>query len=130
MVVIMLKGRKFAYAELCDNFYKRFRGLMFRKRLDKEGCLLFVLNRSSRIDASIHMMFVFFPIDVLWLDESFNVVDYKLNLKPFSLGSSPRKPAKYILEAAAGKCNSVRLGDKFEITGIGVRFRKYENKSL
>jgi len=108
----MLKGRKIAKTEICDSFFKKLKGLMFRKRLGPGKCLFFVFDNESIIP--IHMLFVFFKIDVLWLDRNLKVVDCRLGLRPFSF-ATPKKPARYIVEAAAGKFNSIRLGDIFEL---------------
>ena len=110
----MLNGKKFADAEICGTFFKKFLGLMFRTKL-KNKCLFFMSGKESIVDSSIHMFFVFFPIDVAWLDKDFKVVDIRLNLKPFSLVASPKRPAKYIIEAKAGRLNSLRIGDLFEL---------------
>jgi len=59
--------------------------------------LVFVLDKESRINATIHMFFVFFSIDVYWLDKNKNIVDYRKNIKPFTI-AIPKKKAKYIVE--------------------------------
>ncbi len=114
----VIKQKHFANLEVCDTYWKRFKGLMFRRKLNYNDGLLFILPKESRIESSIHMLFVFFPIDALWLDNNFKVVHIKRNLMPFSLNVTPDKPARYVLEAAAGKFNSIKLGDKFEISGL------------
>lgn len=116
MPELFLHSKLFSKARLCDTFYKRFIGLMFGKKLKKDESLLFILPRESRLGSSIHMFFVFFPIDVLWLDKNLKVVDIRRSLKPFSFNAMPKNPAKYIIEAAAGKCKNARLGDKFSIS--------------
>lgn len=44
------------------------------------------------------MMFVFFPIDILYLDSEKKVVEIKENVKPFTPLIVPSQAAKYILE--------------------------------
>ena len=77
----------------CDNFFTKFRGLMFSKKKN----LIFKLNKESRINSIIHTFFVFYTIDVYWLDENKNIVDFRLNVKPFTI-KIPKKRAKYIIE--------------------------------
>jgi len=79
--------------EMCDTFWKRFRGLMFSRPRN----LVLVPKNETRKGAGIHMFFVFFPIDVYWLDSELNIVDKKMNVKPFTM-AMPKKKAKYIVE--------------------------------
>ena len=62
----------------CDTVLRRFRGLMFRRPLGEDEVYLFILPQESRLDAAIHMFFVFFPIAVVWLDGRYRVVDQAL----------------------------------------------------
>ncbi len=80
-------------AEYCDTFWKKFRGLMFSKPKN----LVFVLDEETRFGAIIHMFFVFYSIDVYWLDKDKRVVDKRINLKPFRI-AVPKEKAKYIVE--------------------------------
>ena len=77
----------------CDNFFTKFRGLMFSKKKN----LIFNLNKESRINSIIHTFFVFYNIDVYWLDQNKNIVDFRLKVKPFTI-KIPKKKAKYIIE--------------------------------
>ena len=56
-------------APYCSSFFCRLRGLMFRSHLASDEGLLLVQERSSRVDASIHMLFVFTDLAVIWLDQ-------------------------------------------------------------
>ena len=78
--------------EKCDNWFKKFRGLMFSKRRN----LLFDLGKETKLGAIIHTFFVFFPIKVYWLNSLKEIVDYKL-VKPFRIGI-PSGKARYIVE--------------------------------
>ena len=66
---------------------------MFSKRKN----LIFVLNKETKFGAIIHMFFVFYPIDIYWLDKKKNIVDFRKNVKPFSV-VIPKQKAKYIIE--------------------------------
>jgi uncharacterized membrane protein (UPF0127 family) len=91
----------------CESIFSRLKGLMFSKRL-KDSALLFVFPKESRI--SLHMFFVFFPIDVAFLNEKMKVVDLKQRLKPFTVYTS-KKPAKYVLEMPLGSIKTLNKKD-------------------
>lgn len=100
-----------ARARWCTGFWCHLRGLMFRRALpDGEG-LLFVYRRTSVLDASIHMLFVFFPIAAVWLDDTGYVVDAKL-AKPWRLYYAPAQPARYLIEASPALLEQVRVGER------------------
>ncbi|MFC2174399.1 DUF192 domain-containing protein [archaeon] len=82
--------------------WQKFLGLMFRKEVKKP--LVLVLGKESRMGASIHMMFMRFPIDAVFLDTERKVVD-TATLRPWALNYTPKKPAKYVVEMKAGTAN-------------------------
>jgi hypothetical protein len=98
--------------ELADTFFKRARGLMFRKNIEKP--LLFILPNESKQLSSIHSFFVFFPFDAVFLNSKGVVVDVKEKIKPFTFNITPQKPAKYIIEMKAGEVRrrGIKVGDK------------------
>ena len=61
----------------------------------KKKNLLFKFEKEKRV--SLHMLFVFFPIWVVYLNEGKEVV-YVKKLLPFISCIKPKKKAKYILE--------------------------------
>ncbi len=99
----------------CDTFWKRGRGLMFRGRRSLAGgqVYLFVEGRESVARAAIHMLFVFFPIAVVWLDRERRVVDKAL-ARPFRPYYAPAKPAQYYIEGHPSLLEKVRVGDRIE----------------
>jgi len=99
--------------EECDTFWKRGRGLMFHRSLGKEEALFFVEKRESILGTSIHMLFVFFPIAVIWLDAQKRVVDKKL-ARPFRLYYAPQRPAQYFLEGHPSLLERVQIGDQLD----------------
>jgi|SRR3989338_8774582 len=106
---VLIIDKKPVNVKLCDTFLKKFKGLMFSF---KPRNLLFILNKESKLNSSIHMMFVFFPIDVFWLDKDMKVIDFKLNVKPFTFGHSPKAAAKYILETPVRELKELKLNDR------------------
>ena len=62
------------------------------------------------------MFFVFFPIDVLFLDEDKKVVEIKKKFEPFTL-YNPKNKAKYVIELPQGavKNTNTKIGDKVSL---------------
>jgi len=89
---------------LCDSLWSQARGLMFSGR----KCLLFKFSEDKRV--SLHMFFVFFPIDVLYLDKGMRIVEIKLGFRPFSY-YAPKRAARYIIEIPSEPKIDVKLGD-------------------
>lgn len=95
--------------ELADNFLKRLRGLMFRSRLAAgRGLLLAPCN-------SVHMLFMRFAIDVIYLDENFCIKKIVRDLTPW-LGISFCFGAWGALELPSGEAERLNLviGQKFQ----------------
>jgi uncharacterized membrane protein (UPF0127 family) len=97
----------------CDTFWKRGRGLMFRRALVEEDVYLFVERRESAAQTAIHMFFVFFPIAVVWLDRDRRVVDKAL-ARPFRPYYAPCRPAQYYVEGHPSLLGRVEIGDQLE----------------
>lgn len=94
--------------ELAESFFERLRGLMFRKKLDAgRGLLLAPCN-------SVHMGFMRFAIDVVYLDEDFRVKKIVRHLHPW-IGFSACLKAWAALELASGEVNrlSLEVGQQF-----------------
>jgi uncharacterized protein len=97
----------------CDTFWKRGRGLMFRRGLGEDEVYLFVEGREGVAQTTIHMLFVFFPIAVVWLDRRRRVVD-KVLARPFRPLYAPRRAAQYYVEGHPALLESVNEGDELE----------------
>lgn len=84
---------------LADSFFSRFIGLMGRKQLlSGQGLLL-------QPCSSIHMCFMRFAIDAVWLDENMRVIRVKQGLLPW-LGLSWCRKASAVLELSAGQASA------------------------
>ncbi len=97
--------------KICDDSFSKFIGLMLSKQHKKT--LIFKFKKEQII--SLHMLFVFYPIDVLFLDKSKIVVDKKENFKPFTFYSSKKK-ATYAVELPEKTISrtKTKMGDKIE----------------
>ncbi|MGC9349047.1 MAG: DUF192 domain-containing protein, partial [Anaerolineae bacterium] len=98
----------------CDTFVCRLRGLTFRRELPEGEGLLFVEPRESRLGTAIHMLFVFFPIGVVWLNAEGIVVD-RVVAYPFRPFYAPSAPASYFLEGPPALVDWVSEGEKLRL---------------
>lgn len=96
--------------KICSDFFSKSKGLMFSRKLRNNEALLFEFDREGKW--LIHMFFVFFPIDIVWLDKNMKVVDVKMG-RPFNLILSPKKAAKYVLEMNSN--SGIKINDKLKI---------------
>lgn len=95
--------------EVAETFFSRLRGLMGRNRLEKgRGLLIAPCN-------SIHMMFMRFSIDVIYLDKDFCIKKIARNVLPW-IGMSFCFGAWAALEMASGEAERLKLsvGQKFQ----------------
>ena len=90
--------------------WSRMRGLLGRASLDADEGMLF------RPAGSIHMLFMRFAIDALFLDRELVVLDVVRGLKPWRMAS--RRGAKIVVELAQGAAEDVRPGDHLVLATI------------
>ncbi|MCZ8537261.1 DUF192 domain-containing protein [Paenisporosarcina quisquiliarum] len=92
------------------NFESRLKGLLFQKKaITKEGLLLTPCN-------SVHMFFMRFPIDVVFLNQTNKVVKVVSDLKPWRI-VPPVSGAHSALELPVGTIleRDICVGDWIEI---------------
>ena len=82
----------------CKTPFQQLRGLIFKK-IKNDG-LLFIFDKERKID--LHMFFVFYTIDIVYLNKNKKVTEIKRNIKPFTPRIKSPK-AKYILELKSAK---------------------------
>lgn len=95
--------------ETAFTFFARLKGVMFREKLYTDrGLLLAPCN-------SVHMFFMRFSIDVVFIDRQYKVVGIELALKPWRV-SRQYRTARYALELPAGRAKDagVAVGDVLE----------------
>ena len=88
--------------ERANTFYKRFMGLMGRSDLDSGNALLIAPCNS------IHMMFMRFAIDAVFIDKAFRIQKIVRNLKPW-LGFASCLGAWAVVELKAGEATRLKL---------------------
>jgi uncharacterized membrane protein (UPF0127 family) len=97
-------------ARWCNTFTTKLRGFTFRRTWkDGEGLVL-VEGSDSRISTAIHMLFVFFDLGVIWVNDAGQIVDTAV-AKPWRLSYAPQAPARYVIEAHPNIINQVTIGD-------------------
>lgn len=94
----------------CDTFLTQLRGLTFRPRLGLDEGLLLVGTRDSRLDSSIHMLFVAFDLTVIWINSEMKVVD-KITAKSWRPAYFSKQPARYVLEIHPERWGDYEIGD-------------------
>ena len=92
--------------------FERLRGLMFtRKLVDYDGLLLEPCN-------SIHNCFVFFALDVIFVDKDNQVVKVLRNFKPWRFSWIYFRARKVIEIPAGNLIDDILIGDQLEVRGV------------
>jgi len=103
-------------AEVADTQNKLAEGLMFRKFLDHDKGMLFILGEQG--SHNFWMKNLNFPLDIIWINEKKEITEIMKNVSP--CGKSPceaftakTRPA-FVLEVSAGFAeeNNLKAGDK------------------
>lgn len=95
---------------VADSLLSRARGMMFRRSFPEGEALVFEFRSERRV--GIHMLFVAFPLDVVFLDEDGVVVSVR-TLRPWIGYASER--AATAVELPAGAAEGVEEGDRLVI---------------
>lgn len=92
---------------IADTFLKRFLGYMFQKEPRYNAILI---NPCS----SIHSFFMKFPIDVLFINDNYEVIKKVRALKPGKVIFTVQG-AKMVLEGPEGSFDAINVGQKISI---------------
>jgi uncharacterized membrane protein (UPF0127 family) len=118
-VAIFPSGAEFSL-EIAADPLSRARGYMYREQVGKGEGMLFIFDTSDR--HGIWMMNCEVPLDIIWLDEAFRVVEIVRDLQPCEADKpcpsvQPLKPARYVIEVAGGTAAELDLqaGARIEI---------------
>jgi len=87
------------------NIFSQMLGLMLHKSIPWDFALIFVLKRPCTV--RIHMLFMLFTIDVIFLDENKKILGTAI-LKPWT-GHKRMKGVKYIIEMTRGTVERFNL---------------------
>ncbi len=94
----------------CDTFLTQLSGLMFRSHLSRDEGLILVGMSDSRLNSSIHMLFVSFNLSVIWINSAMKVVD-KVLAKSWRPAYFSKQPARYVLEIHPERWGDFEIGD-------------------
>ena len=96
--------------KLANTFFTRMMGLLNRDSIDPDEALIIIPCKS------IHMFFMRFPIDVVFVDKELKVVGMVENIQPFRLSPTYRK-AGFAIELAVGSVQrlQIQIGDSIQI---------------
>jgi len=91
---------------VANTFFKRLKGLMFTKELPRQDSMLI------KPCNEIHMFFMNYSLDVLYLDKNLKVVHMDEELKPGEIGKLI-KDSVSVIELPSGKIREtgVKVGD-------------------
>ncbi|MEK6862789.1 MAG: DUF192 domain-containing protein [Nanoarchaeota archaeon] len=91
-------------------FYNKHLGLMFRNLKDDE-----IAELKNYKQETLHTLFVFYPINIIFLDDKNRVIGIKRNVKPFTFKIIPNKKAKHVLEFKSVNTKNIKIGQKINI---------------
>ncbi|HIC89941.1 MAG TPA: DUF192 domain-containing protein [Anaerolineae bacterium] len=102
--VLVQQGR------VASTFWTRLRGLIGSPPpAEGEGLLIIPCS-------GVHMFFMSYPIDVIYVNRYDQVIDVDMNMKPWRVGR-PRKASRYVIELPAGAVarSGVQIGDQLQL---------------
>lgn len=102
-------------ASFAKHFFARAKGLLGRKALDPQEALII-----SKCQA-IHMFFMRFPIDVVFVDKTYHVVGLVRDIKPNQISAFFWK-ASFAIELEAGTIEKTKtsLGDILDCGSLNI----------
>jgi uncharacterized membrane protein (UPF0127 family) len=100
-----------ANAKWCNSFGSKLRGFTFKPTLAEDEGLVLVEKADSKLNTSIHMLFVRFDLAVIWVNGAGKVVDTVL-AKPWKLSYAPQAPARYVIEGHPTLLEQVKVDDQ------------------
>lgn len=99
--------------EIASTDVDKARGLMYRSSMEENQGMLFLMDREEI--QSFYMRNTIIPLDIIYVNSKFEIVDIYKNTKILDETSLPSKaPARYIVEINGGLCDkfNIKEGDK------------------
>lgn len=100
-------------ATLARSGFDKFFGLMFKFGLNDGEGMIFPTKKMKKLE--IHTFFVFFSIDLIFLNDVFKVVEIKRDFSPFQTYKTDVH-VRYLIELPSGKAKDVRFGDEIDFS--------------
>jgi uncharacterized membrane protein (UPF0127 family) len=95
--------------EIAETDEERAQGLMYRQSMGGTQGMLFIFETER--PQSFWMKNTYIPLDIIFIDKDFRIVDQYLGADPKSNKSiRSRRPATYVLEVNAGFCRAYNTG--------------------
>ena len=96
--------------EIVDKDHEIESGLMYRKSMPENAGMLFIFDRME--PRSFWMKNTIIPLDIIFIDDFYQIVTIQANTVPQSERSIPsNKPAQYVLEVNGGYCQKNGIGE-------------------
>jgi len=103
--------------EIADTQERRNQGLSNRVSLDENAGMLFVFDQLGQ--PGFWMKDMHFPLDFIWMNEEYEIVDIDGYVRPESYPElfRPVSAVKYVLEVNAGyvERKKIKIGDTLEL---------------
>ena len=102
--------------EIAEQPTERNYGMMYRKSMDPNMAMLFIMDREE--PQSFWMKNTYVSLDIIYINENMEVVSIQKNARPLDETSLPSgEPAKYVLEVKGGLSDKLNLkkGDKISV---------------
>ncbi|MBC7792191.1 MAG: DUF192 domain-containing protein [Clostridia bacterium] len=112
-------GDVVVHVEIADDDRERAHGLMNRKEMAQNHGMVFVFPRESV--QSFWMKNTLIPLDMIFVDHSFNVVGVVENAEPLTLTDRTiGVPSMYVIEVNGGfaRENAIAAGTHVRLTGV------------
>jgi len=100
-------------AKWCNSWFCKFIGFQFRSKLHPGEAIILVHEKESIRETSIHMLFVFTDLAVVWLNECGEITHCEL-ATPWRLYYASPKPARYVLETNPHFLDGISIGDELD----------------
>ncbi|MEK6835220.1 MAG: DUF192 domain-containing protein [Nanoarchaeota archaeon] len=91
-------------------FYNKYFGLMFQNLKNNDVAVLKDYKQEI-----LHTFFVFYPIDIICLNDKSKVIYIKRDIKPFTSNIKLNKQAMHVLEFKSGFAKDIKIGQKINI---------------
>jgi uncharacterized membrane protein (UPF0127 family) len=105
---ILIESAKWCNSRIC-----RFIGFQFRRRLNPGDALVLVHEKDTINRSSIHMLFVFTSLTVIWINKQ-GFVTHTVIAKPWRLFYASPNPASFVLETSPDFIDQISIGDELE----------------
>ncbi len=112
--------------QIADNEPRRLRGLMFQEQLPLDQGMLFVFDKPGVY--SLWMINMQFSLDMIWFDESGNVVHIETDVQPCQSAVEtmtcpsqiPTAFASYVLEVTSGFVEQFNIDENTKLEIISI----------